>query len=172
MDDCDEIWKMVPDWPEYEVSNLGRVRRCKSGHGAVSGKILKPYGGRKWGHLTVNLCCNGKLKVCRIHRLVAAAFLTGDTKLEVCHGDGNPKNNRVSNLRYDTRKGNSADAIRHGTTPKGQRNGNNRYSSDTIKLLKMKLKAGVSVSECHASTGIPSRYIYSIRSGKVWAWLD
>ncbi|WP_419788477.1 NUMOD4 domain-containing protein, partial [Pseudomonas aeruginosa] len=23
----DEVWKTVPDWPQYEVSNLGNVRR-------------------------------------------------------------------------------------------------------------------------------------------------
>lgn len=50
------------------------------------------------------------------HRMVAEAFLGPCPKgLEVCHGDGNPINNRVGNLRYDTHRNNMLDAIQHGT---------------------------------------------------------
>jgi Pyruvate/2-oxoacid:ferredoxin oxidoreductase delta subunit len=35
--------------------------------------------------------------------------------MHVCHKDGNPVNNRLGNLRYDTPAGNSQDAMKHGT---------------------------------------------------------
>ena len=35
--------------------------------------------------------------------------------MEVCHQDGDRKNNRPENLRYGTRSDNVIDAIRHGT---------------------------------------------------------
>lgn len=69
-----EIWKPVPDWPEYSVSNLGRVKRVTSSPGTRSGKILKPYK-RNGGYLVVSLCRNGKKKDMYLHRVVASAFL-------------------------------------------------------------------------------------------------
>jgi hypothetical protein len=35
--------------------------------------------------------------------------------MEGCHYNGDPTDNRLENLRWDTRKANVADAIRHGT---------------------------------------------------------
>jgi hypothetical protein len=35
--------------------------------------------------------------------------------MECCHYDGDPANNRVGNLRWDTRSSNNLDAVRHGT---------------------------------------------------------
>jgi hypothetical protein len=35
--------------------------------------------------------------------------------MEVCHNDGDPGNNRASNLRYDDRRGNMRDMRLHGT---------------------------------------------------------
>jgi hypothetical protein len=47
---------------------------------------------------------------------VAEAFLTGERGGEnVCHGDGDPLNNRVTNLRWDNQSGNMKDALKHGT---------------------------------------------------------
>ncbi len=34
---------------------------------------------------------------------------------EVCHNDGNTLNNRLDNLRYDTRRANNLDTVLHGT---------------------------------------------------------
>lgn len=34
---------------------------------------------------------------------------------ECCHGDGDPTNNRIWNLRWDTRRANQLDSVRHGT---------------------------------------------------------
>lgn len=34
--------------------------------------------------------------------------------MEVCHNDGNPANNVVTNLRWDTKKANARDRLMHG----------------------------------------------------------
>lgn len=34
-----------------------------------------------------------------------------------CHNDGNPANNNLSNLRWDTQSNNQLDAVKHGTHP-------------------------------------------------------
>lgn len=43
--------------------------------------------------------------------------------MEGCHNDGDPHNNRLDNLRWDTRANNARDAIRHGTHPWLKKNG-------------------------------------------------
>lgn len=72
-----EHWKAVVGYEGYEVSNLGRVRRFYQ-NGNV--KILKCKKA-KTGYLYVHLCKNGKEKYCRLHRLVAIAFIPNPQNL-------------------------------------------------------------------------------------------
>lgn len=99
-----EIWKDIKDYEGlYQVSNLGRV---KSLNYKRTGKeeILKAYDNGD-GYLFVQLSKDGKVKNCRINRLVAQAFLPNPDSLpEVNHKDENPKNNRVENLEWCTRQ--------------------------------------------------------------------
>jgi len=59
----------------------------------------------------------------RVHRLVLEAFIGPAPKGTICcHNDGDPTNNRLENLRWDTHSSNTRDAIRHGTyVPPGAR---------------------------------------------------
>lgn len=51
----------------------------------------------------------------KVHHLVASAF-HGDRPngLVICHRNGDPQDNRASNLRYDTQSSNLKDMYRHG----------------------------------------------------------
>ena len=117
-----EMWKPIPGYEGlYEVSDHGTVRsldRQLPWNGTsrfFSGRILSPVA-TDFGHLVVGLYKDGKSSHARVHRLVMLAFVglcpEGE---EVCHYDGDPANNRLSNLRYDTRSGNFLDSVRHGT---------------------------------------------------------
>jgi hypothetical protein len=109
----DEIWKPVVGFPEYDVSDEGRVRsyfKRLPGAGKwelaeYPSRILKPHFGVR---ARVHLRRGGQGCVRQISRLVAAAFL-GDCPdgMVVCHNDDNPHNNRLDNLRYDTPLSNS-----------------------------------------------------------------
>tara|TARA_R110000765_G_scaffold48048_1_gene98504 strand:- start:1104 stop:1514 length:411 start_codon:yes stop_codon:yes gene_type:complete len=51
-----------------------------------------------------------------VHRLVLEAFVGPcPPTMECCHYDGNRTNNKLTNLRWDTRSNNALDANRHGT---------------------------------------------------------
>jgi hypothetical protein len=91
----------------YQVSNDGCVRRAKGGPGAKAGRILKPSL-LSTGYLKVSLSVNDKAKTCKVHQLVAMAFIPNtDDKDEVDHVDRDRQNNHVTNLRWATRAENA-----------------------------------------------------------------
>ena len=108
----EEEWRSVPDWPSYEVSSLGRVRR-------LSGRFKKPTIHPK-GYLRVNLHIDHDYKTMKVSRLVAAAFLpTFQNNLQVDHIDGVQTNNSVNNLRMAT----SSENARNKRTPRNNTSG-------------------------------------------------
>lgn len=81
----------------------------------MRGRVLKTQT-LNWGHQTVNLCGGGVQKHALVHRLVMAAFVGPPPEgMQVCHNDGDPKNNRLGNLRYGTPSENMYDRGLHGT---------------------------------------------------------
>ena len=118
-----ERWLPVPEYEGiYEVSDAGRIRSVDR-HVTYRSGLVVFYRGRvlrqtvhRDGHLVVTLWRGNKGRTRRVHQLVMAAFVGPcPAGREVCHGDGNPARNCLSNLRYDTRSNNHRDAGRHGT---------------------------------------------------------
>lgn len=118
----EEVWRPVVGYEgAYEVSNLGRVRsldrwieRVTGARQRLRGRILSiQFDGR---YESVRLKLGGAGRTVRVHQLVTEAFIgPRPDGMEVCHDDGDPRNNRVDNLRYDTHAANSQDRIKHGT---------------------------------------------------------
>ena len=107
-----EIWKDVVGYEGYyQVSNFGNVKSIK--RTTSQGKVLKPFV-NELGYKFVALCVNGKKKDCRVHRLVAQAFIYNPkNKEQINHLDYNPSNNRVDNLEWTTPKENTVYSIEH-----------------------------------------------------------
>jgi len=116
-----EQWRPVPGAPGYEVSDQGRVRsvprvvlRSNGSPFTVKGCILRPQVKRS-GHLKVELRAGSR----QVHEVVLSAFVgPRPDGMECLHGNGDPADNRLTNLRWGTRKENVADAIRHGWDPR------------------------------------------------------
>lgn len=120
-----EIWIPVVGFEGYyEVSDQGRVRSVErtvpanTGTRLVPSTILTPWVDPK-GYCTVGLGKPGqKAKTLRVHRIVLEAFVgPRPSQLEACHGNGDPADNRRSNLRWDTHSANNLDRVKHGTHP-------------------------------------------------------
>lgn len=117
-----EEWKPVAGWEGiYSVSNMGRIkshaRRVERGIRPMNLKdrIMKP-GKERHGHEFVYLQLDKHKERKRIHRLVIETFEGPIPEgMHVCHNDGNPANNKLSNLRVDTASGNAYDKNIHGT---------------------------------------------------------
>ena len=118
-----EIWKDIPNYENYQISNLGR---CKSKERIIIAKDSKKYHHKEKilklqnykGYKKVCLSKKGKEKRFFAHILVADLFLNKEDfksmpnedrslieldKLQVNHKDENPSNNKLSNLEYCTR---------------------------------------------------------------------
>lgn len=114
-----EQWLPVVGYANtHEVSDHGRVRsvtrRVPSGRGQTRiapGRLLTIYMNDRYPK--INLKVGGAQRMTYVHRLVAAAFIGPcPDGMEVCHNNGDPFDNRVNNLRYDTHLSNCADRSR------------------------------------------------------------
>lgn len=117
-----EEWRAIPDWPEYEVSSLGRVRgidrvtvRSNGSAYTVRGRIRQPFASEKDGYPRVSLERVGFRRTRTVHSLVAEAFLgPRPPGAVVRHLDGMPLNCTPDNLAYGSCSDNVQDMLRHG----------------------------------------------------------
>lgn len=105
----------------YEVSDLGRVRSITRTTIRRDGKPLTRRGQLlSWqidsgGYAQVVLFVAGARHRQSVHRLVLTTFVgQAPTGTEACHTDDDSLNNRLDNLRWDTRSANIQDMVRNG----------------------------------------------------------
>lgn len=113
-----EVWKQIPDFKGYEISNLGRVRSLprivslnNNRSERVSGKILSiTINPKKFNRCYVSLRKSGVKNPFKryVHRLVGEAFIPNPDNMPVInHKDENPLNNCVDNLEWCTQQYNT-----------------------------------------------------------------
>jgi hypothetical protein len=91
---ANELWEKIEDFPNYSISNCGRVRND------ITCKDMKIY--LKCGYFNISLKNENVRRNFKVHRLVGKAFIPNpENKLEINHIDKNPQNNHVSNLEWN-----------------------------------------------------------------------
>lgn len=112
---------------QYEVSDLGRVRRATGGKGTFAGRILAQHNNNK-GYPCVSLHYDGGTHQKLVHRVVALAFLGPCPEGYVTHHkDGRRHDPTLTNLEYRTESDNvregyvSGNATRRGFAAPGYR---------------------------------------------------
>lgn len=171
-----EEWRSVLGWPGYEVSSLGHVRSWKwptakrqwAENRDRGARILRPY--RRNGYPSVVLCGAGVGRVWKsVHVLVLEAFVgPRPTGHHGAHGDGNPINNAVENLRWATPSENNADKAMHGTQYRGESVGSSKLTADDVRKLRDLRAAGVKNCELTRRFGVCRNTISNITSGRTW----
>lgn len=126
---------------DYEVSDDGRVRNIDTKR-----ELKKQFGNGYW-HCTIQI--NKHPKRCRIHRLVALAFIPNpDSKPFVNHKDGDRTNNSVENLEWVTPSENTRHAVEKGLFQSGRNRPVIQYDMDGNKMLCFQ-----SITEAEKETG-------------------
>lgn len=137
-----EIWKEIDGYPNYMVSNFGRVKSLgrwingkNKGKRWQEEKIMKQQL-FKCGYLYVCLWKERKMKYCRVHRLVAEAFIPNPNNYPIInHKDENRQNNNVENLEWCDQKYN----VNFGTATERRRKTNTNHPSYSKVVLQYDL---------------------------------
>jgi hypothetical protein len=105
-----EEWRVINNFPNYSVSNLGNVRNDKFG------RIMKPSI-TPWGYYHVTLSVEGKLTKKCIHKLVAETFLPNWNNHTQCdHINRIKTDNRYFNLRWISNSNNNRNVTKQKNT--------------------------------------------------------
>ena len=99
----EEIWKDIKGYEGlYQVSNLGRIKSLTRKN-VLKERIIKG-GIQKNGYRFVLLYKDKKVRIFKVHRLVAEAFIPNPNEYkEINHIDENKQNNNAENLEWCTR---------------------------------------------------------------------
>lgn len=155
----------------YEVSDRGRVRsvsrtvhwratRIAAAHSRFhTGRVLRPSRKPRQGYMIVDV--GRQHRAMRVHMLVARAFL-GPTPSsnEVRHRDGDPENNRLTNLRFGNRADNNRDIVFHG---------NRKVTVATIRSLRIRSARGWSVKRLAQAAEISTAHVWNILKRRCYA---
>ncbi len=173
-----EEWRTVEEFPTYEVSNLGRVRRLPISKFFPTVQLRKIMFNPVTGYCELILCENYVKKMRRIHRLVAAAFLGDPDGLQINHKDGDRTNNRLDNLEIVTCSENhrhAIDVLGKDTSKqacKGEQNGGCKFrESDVLAILEL-YRNGMRGFEIASLFGMSRSQVYRIVNGQSWKCLQ
>ena len=174
MENTDEIWKDIPGYEgKYQASTLGRIKSLErtiftgNQYGPftyiLKEHFLSPGKHDKYGHLSVVL--NDPRKTFSVHCLVMLAFMgPPEEGMVVCHKNGVPSDNRLSNLRYDTQSENVIDVFRQGRKWRS-------LSTEDVEAIRFGLFCGISCTELGLMYGVGHQTISKINTGGTFSWL-
>lgn len=164
-----EEWREIEDYPAYQVSNLGRVKRL-AGKGCKKERILKKYP-NNCGYLRVRLSQNGESKQFFVADLVANAFLgPRPDGLDINHIDGNKQNNAAANLEYCTRSENIRHAFSTGLrSDRGEKHPQSKLTQNQVIEIKQHLE--ISTKEFAQRFNVSYQAVWDIRAGRRWKHL-
>ncbi|KKM03564.1 hypothetical protein LCGC14_1773130 [marine sediment metagenome] len=125
-------WKKIIQYPNYSVSNLGCVKRSKTGRTLK----LRDHKGYKMVALYFG---NKTPKEVMVHRLILEAFVSACPKNKECnHKDGNKANNKLENLEWLTRSQNAKYSYDYlGREPlRGESHGKAKLTNSQVKEIR------------------------------------
>jgi hypothetical protein len=166
-----EVWKVIQEFPDYAVSNLGRVKRTTWDRSNRPPKILKGEPNHA-GYTMVALYRPGKRQWKRVSRLVAMAFLEPDFfRDQVNHKNGDKADDRAQNLEWTTCSENHKHSFAElgRATQKGELHGAAKLKATDVLTIRQMCSTGSStdkeIADCF---GVCRATIYLIRKKINW----
>jgi hypothetical protein len=165
-----ERWLPVPGYEgSYLVSDRGRVASLRHSDGPRREPyMLKPS--KCAGRPVVSLCGGRPPRRESVGRLVLLAFVGPcPPGMECCHANDDPWDNRLENLRWDTRRANVADARRNGRLALGERRHNAQLRAAAIPHIREAYAAGVKSPDIASRYGVAPHTVRDAARGLTWA---
>jgi len=114
------------------------------------------------------LCANKKGLSIKIHRLVLFAFIGGPKHGQECrHLDGNPANNTLENIVWDSKTANRQDRVTHGTHNDGSKHGRAKLTEEMVMVIRSLLETNTN-EELATIYDVSVSTISHIRNGRTW----
>lgn len=161
----------IPGFPAYCVTPDGFVWTKRTPRTKVISHHwtkMKPSVSKKNGYFKLKLFEKGVKKYCTVHHLVLLVFVGPKPNgMFGCHNDGNPQNNHVDNLRWDTPRSNSEDVIKHKSRA-GTKNPRAKITEDDVREIKRMRKEGMTYVEIAKSFPVKPYMVWAICNGKNW----
>jgi DNA-binding XRE family transcriptional regulator len=145
-----------PRDPRFLVSDDGTVR-------GPSGWVIAVVPSKEGYRLVSHRTAEGKRTSTAVHVMVCETFHgPRPSGAEAAHENGDPSDCRAVNVRWDTKRGNMADRVRHGTNSK-------RLTAEVVTAIRA--EPSTSRAELANRFGVTPGTISHIRKGHTWQHL-
>lgn len=164
-----EVWRPIPGWDDYEASTLGQVRVLtnKRGGRLPVPLVMKP--GLANGRPSISLQRGPRRESAQVGVWVLRAFVgPRPDGLECSHRNGNPFDNRIENLTWETHAVNMARKWDHGTVLSGSRNGAAKLIERDVEIVKRMLSLKIPQVVIAEVFDVDQSTISAINSGRNW----
>jgi len=163
-------WKIINDFPDYEISNFGEVRSFKL---YSDGKILNNLNSKEY--FSVFLYKDKKRLLKKIHRLVLETFnpVKNMDNLQVNHINGIKTDNRLENLEWCTHSENMKHAFKNGLQSlKGEKNTQSKLTEKNIIEIFKDLDDGIlTQKEISEKFNVSQSTICDIKMNRTWSYV-
>ena len=170
-----EEFRTVPGYPEMQVSNMGRVFSCaqvgpfgKKGQWREVGE--RPSADQGRCHVWLR-SPEGDIRKKRAVLVLEVFVGPRPDGMEACHNNGDPSDDRLENLRWDTRKSNHADKRTHGTHQFGSKLPWSKLDDESVLDICRRVASGEKQYEVAALYRVGASAVNKIIGGNSWVHL-
>lgn len=176
-------YREIPDFPGYRVGDDGSVWSCRK----PDPRRLAYYSGWKQltpvllhvGYYAVSICHTPPCPVRRyrrsyIHTLVLECFVGPRTGKQVArHLNGDPLDNRLSNLAWGEQSENMRDRSKHAASGGFDKlNTNAKLVADQVRDIREKHANGATLHQLARKYGVSAATVRDAVYRRTWAWLE
>lgn len=165
----EKLWKEIPGFSDYEVSEDGRVRRVTPCRTRNTPYELKGNVDTR-GYLRFKISRNGEKITIKSHVLVLLAFKGARPDgMWGLHKDDNKLNNKIENLYWGTPLENHNDRRRNGRSFSGEKNGRSILTEKIVASMRLeqRVKYG-DTSKIARKYGVSYSQAKEILDGHSW----